>query len=226
MTPQQTLDSSAPDITHLVTEDDTPVDNFQSEKQQRLLVEPLYSSWLPKIPFIAAANVGLFYAVKADPLVPDVLLSLQIQMPSDWSQKQNRSYFVWEFGKIPEVAIEIVSNRKGQELGTKKDTYARVGVAYYVVFDPLRQIQEPEQMNGELLKIFVLTGGQYQELAQSFWLETVGLGLTLWEGEFEGQSGVWLRWCAANNQVISTGKERADRLADHLRTLGIDPNQI
>lgn len=31
------------DISHIVIEDDTPVDNIQSE-QQRLLVEPLYSS--------------------------------------------------------------------------------------------------------------------------------------------------------------------------------------
>ena len=33
------------DIESLVTEDDTPVDNMPSEKQQRLLTEPLYSSW-------------------------------------------------------------------------------------------------------------------------------------------------------------------------------------
>ena len=32
------------DISHLVIEDYTPVDNFQSEIQQRLLVEPVYSS--------------------------------------------------------------------------------------------------------------------------------------------------------------------------------------
>ena len=32
------------DISHLVIEDDTAMDNFQSEEQQRLLVEPLYSS--------------------------------------------------------------------------------------------------------------------------------------------------------------------------------------
>jgi Uma2 family endonuclease len=216
MTPQQTLNSSTPDITNLVTEDDTPVDNFQSEKQQRLLVEPLYSSWSPDVSFIAAANVGLFYAVKEDPLVPDALLSLRVQMPADWSQKKNRSYFVWEFG----------SNRKGQELGSKKDAYARVGIAYYAVFDPLSQIQTSDQMNGERLKVFVLTGGQYRELSQPFWLETVGLGLTLWDGEFEGQSGIWLRWCSSNGQVIPTGKERADRLAAHLRTLGVDPSEI
>jgi hypothetical protein len=34
-----------PSVANLVTEDDTPVDNIFSEKQERLFVEPLYSSW-------------------------------------------------------------------------------------------------------------------------------------------------------------------------------------
>lgn len=34
-----------PEVDHLVTEDDTPVDNIFSERQQHLLVEPLHSSW-------------------------------------------------------------------------------------------------------------------------------------------------------------------------------------
>ncbi len=55
------------DINHLVIEDDTPVDNFQSAKQKRLLVEPLYSSWSSDASFIAATNVGVFYEIKQDP---------------------------------------------------------------------------------------------------------------------------------------------------------------
>ena len=140
MTQQFLEEIVAPDISHIVIEDDTPVDNFQSAKQQRLLVEPLYASWSPGVPFIADSNIGLFYALKQDPLVPDAFVSLNLQMPIAWSQKQNRSYFVWEFGKAPEVCIEIVSNRKGNELDSKKDDYARIGVAYYVVFDPLQQL--------------------------------------------------------------------------------------
>lgn len=167
-----TEEIAVPDISHLVIEDDTPVDNFQSEKQQRLLTEPLYSSWFSGIPFIAGANVGLFYALKKDPIVPDVFLSLNVQMPQDWSQKQNRSYFYWEFGKAPEVVIEVVSNRKGKELGQKKDDYARIGVAYYAVFDPLRQLEQ--EMQGSLLRVYALTAGKYVELTEP-WLETVGL---------------------------------------------------
>ena len=60
MTPELLDDIVAPNIEHLVLEDDAPLDNFQTEKQQRLLVEPLYSSWQPGTPFIAAAPVGIF----------------------------------------------------------------------------------------------------------------------------------------------------------------------
>ncbi|MBW4659849.1 MAG: Uma2 family endonuclease [Drouetiella hepatica Uher 2000/2452] len=198
-----------PDISHIVTEDDTPVDNFQSEKQQRLLVEPLYSSQAVPPPFIAAANVGLFYGLKLDPIVPDVFLSLEVQMPEDWSQKQNRSYFVWEFGKMPDVAIEIVSNREGKELGKKQQIYAQIGIPYYVVFDPLKQLQKSDEMNGESLKVWALNARRYMELPAPFWLEEAGVGLTLWEGEFEEQIGTWLRWCDRTGKVVPTGKERA-----------------
>ena len=59
-----------PNVDHLVTEDDTPADNIFSEKQQRLLTEPLYSSWAGPgqgRPFVAMANVGLFYAIRKPP---------------------------------------------------------------------------------------------------------------------------------------------------------------
>lgn len=247
MTPQLLEEIVAPDYTHLVTEDDTPVDNFQSEKQQRLLVEPLYSSWVPGVPFIAAANVGLFYALKEDPLVPDALLSLDVEMPEDWSLKQNRSYFAWEFGKFPEVAIEIVSNRKESELDNKKNDYARMGIAYYVVFDPLKQLQGKDELNGSLLKVWVLNAKNYVELPEPFWLESVGLGLMLWKGKFEGRQDLWLRWCDRSGQVIPTGAEgreierqereverqRADgaeakarQLAERLRAMGINPDEV
>ncbi len=57
-----------PDVSAIVTEDDAPVDNLYSEKQQRLLTEPLNAGWQGPPPeeggdrrtFLAAANVGFF----------------------------------------------------------------------------------------------------------------------------------------------------------------------
>jgi hypothetical protein len=47
-----------PNVEHLITEEDTPVDNVFSEKQQRFLVDTLYSS-LPfgERLFVASSNV-------------------------------------------------------------------------------------------------------------------------------------------------------------------------
>lgn len=240
MTQQLVNEIVAPDISHIVIEDDTPVDNFQSAKQQRLLVEPLYASWSPGVSFIADSNIGLFYALKQDPIVPDNFLSLGVEIPPDWSLKQNRSYFVWEFGKVPEVCIEIVSNREGGELDRKLRDYAHIGVACYAVFDPLKQLQKADELNGALLKVWMLNGKKYVELPEPFWLEPVELGLTLWEGEFEGVQDVWLRWCDSTGQVIPTGKEAAaqakteaaqaktelEQLREKLKAQGIDPDSL
>ena len=219
------------DISDVVIEDDTPVDNFQSEVQQRLLVEPLYSAKALPTPFLATANVGLFYKYNVDPIVPDVMLSLRVQRAEDLSDRRNRSYFVWEFGKLPEVCIEIVSNQEGDELQlsqrsrqrgktvSKREIYAQIGIDYYVVFDPLQQIQGQDEMKGALLRVWSISAAGYSELTpatgittvgESVWLERVGLGLTLWSGSFEEeQTRLWLRWCDQQGQVITTGAERA-----------------
>jgi len=246
----------SPDIDALVIEDDAPVDNLISEKQQRLLTEPLYSnegvlgdsregSALPNRLFLAAANVGVFYAIKPPPLVPDVFVSLDVEVSQDWTQKKNRTYFVWEFDKPPDIVIEIVSNREGNELGRKLRDYARMGVGYYAVFDPLHQLGSTD------LYLFENRANRYQALTES-WFEEMGLGLTLWDGVFEGKRYRWLRWCDAAGAVIPTGAElasqerqradtesqradtesqraeaaeaRATQLADQLRSLGIDPD--
>ena len=226
---EEWVEVPVPDVSALVTEDDTPVDNLISEKQQRLLVSSLYSSLSRDVPFLAAANVGLFYGMKQPPLVPDILLSLDVSVPEDWSQKRNRSYFVWQFGKPPEVAIEIVSNTVGNELGSKLKNYARAGVAYYTVFDPL------QILNGPMLRVYELQGNRYR-LLENAWMEQIQLGVTLWSGIFEDKQFDWLRWCNSDGTLLLTGDERAEqerqraeqerqraeRLAALLRERGID----
>ena len=195
-----------PDINHLITEDDTPVDNLPSEKQQRLLTEPLYSSWPGPgdgRPFLAAANVGIFSMVRIPPVVPDMFLSLDVEVAEDWWQKSHRSYFVWEFGKLPDLVLEIVSNQEGGENGEKKRKYARMRVDYYVVYDPLRQIMP------EVLTVYRRDGASYEPQPAQF--PMLGLGLTLWEGVFEGKRDTWLRWTDAEGVLIPTGRERAEQ---------------
>lgn len=196
-----------PNIDHITTEDDEPVDNIFSEKQQRLLTRALYSSTesLPITkPFLALANVGLFYGLYQPPIVPDVLLSLGVKVAEDWYAKEHRSYFVWEFGKLPELTMEIVSNKKGGEMSSKMTRYAEIGIPYYVVYDP------QGYLNKEPLQAYSLNlQTQSYEPLPDAWFSRIGLGLTLWQGEFETVSDHWLRWCDHEGQLILTGEEQA-----------------
>lgn len=164
----------------MTIEDETPLNNFQSEKQQRLLTNSLYDSWLGldgSRRFLVAANVGVFYALKQPPLVPDIFLSLDVTIPGDWREKKYRTYLTWEFGKAPDVVVEIVSNLVRNELGSKLQDYAQMRVGYYAVFDPLQMLGE------SLLQVYELRAIAYEPMTET-WLEKVGLGLSLWEGEF------------------------------------------
>ena len=223
------------DYESLITEDDEPVDNMLSEKQQRLLTEPLYSSWAGPgagRPFLAAANVGVFPEPRNPAIVPDVFLSLDVRANRDWWQREHRSYFVWVFGKVPDLVVEIVSNRKGGEIERKRQSYAGMGIGYYVVYDPFHVVMRDD------LRVHRLRGGSY-ELQGAARFPELGLGMTLWEGEFEDLSGPWLRWTDRLGVLIPTGREkaeqadqraeqerrRADRLEASLRRAGIDPKR-
>ncbi len=219
-----------PNISHLVTEDDAPVDNLASEKQMRLLTESLYTGWSGPVdqrPFLAAANVGLFASVHEPPIVPDVFLSLDVAVPDNWWEKGKRAYFFWEFGKAPDLVIEIVSNREGGEADRKMAAYARMGIPYYVIYDPQQQVQE------EMVRAYALTPRrEYEEILPDHFVG-LDLGLTLWSGVYENKEDTWLRWQDTTGQLIPTGaelaaqeRERADRLAAKLRQLGVDPNTV
>ena len=182
------------------------MDNIYTEKLQRLLTEPLYSSWnvVEKRSFLALANVGLFYASNQPALVPDVMLSLDVPAFADRVEQDNRSYFSWIFGKMPEVVIEIVSDRRGGEDGEKMRSYNRLNIPYYVIFDP-RQC-----LDGGLLRAFEQRGSKYEPIDARLFAE-VGLGLKLWQGVYEEDTAQWLRWCDAAGVLIPTGRERAEQ---------------
>jgi Uma2 family endonuclease len=196
-----------PNLDHVVVQDDAPVDGIQTERDMRLLIEPLHTSWTGPgegRPFIALANVGIFYASGKPPIVPDVMLSLDVTWSGDLEFKEYQSYFVWIVGKVPEVAIEIVSNREGGEDDKKMHEYARLRIQYYVIFDPRKLLSEIP------LRIYELRRGHYQ-LMEGNWLEEVGLGLTIWRGTYQGVSGPWLRWCDKDSHLIPTGEEARDQ---------------
>ncbi len=225
-----------PKVDHLITEDDTPVENFYSEKQGKFGTSALYDAGEPfgaGRKFIAVSDVALYNSPDEPPQVPDIMVSLDVELAEDIWEKGHRSYMIWLFGKPPEVVIEIVSNKVGNEDTVRKQRYEQMRVAYYVIYDP------GQHLSKVLLRVYELRATEYV-LRRDHWLPGIGLGLTLWRGVYEDREDQWLRWQNKDGNLLLTGSERAEQesqraeqehqraelLAAKLREMGIDPTTL
>jgi hypothetical protein len=197
-----------PDLSGLVTEDDEPVDNLFSERQRPLLVVPLHETWEgppPREdgaarPFLAASDVGVFNTPHEPAIAPDAFLAVDVRLPDDLGRPDGKSYFVWLYGKPPDVVIEIVGNRKGGELDRKLRRYEWMGVPYYVVFDRYHFL------GTRRIHAFELRGGAYEAVGEPRF-ERLGLALAEWSGDYMGHHDDWLRWHRLDGSVVSTAAE-------------------
>lgn len=146
----------------------------------------------------------MFASIRKPPLVPDMLLALDVEVhPDAPHEKRHNTYFVWEMGKAPDVVIEIVSNRKGGELKARKAGYEQMRATYYVVWDPEHLLGERE------LASWSVSDGPYVPMVRAEFPHLDGLSLRPWDGVYEGLETRWLRWYA-DGQLVPTGAERAD----------------
>jgi len=99
--------------------------------------------------------------------------------------------------------IEVVSNREGSEV-EKAQRYARLGVRYYVIFDP------EHWLGDRVLRGYVLHGLSYVELLDLSWIAELGLGMMTWQGRFEDMEGLWLRPCGSDRVLLPLPTEVAE----------------
>ncbi|MBF0449488.1 MAG: Uma2 family endonuclease [Candidatus Magnetomorum sp.] len=201
-------DESEIDYEQLITEDDEPVDNLFSERQQKLLTDSLYTSWDTDKLFLACANVGIYEKIPKKPIVPDVFLSLGVKPAKDIWKKKNRCYMIGVFGKPPELAIEIVSNTIGKERKEKLKKYERMDIKYYVIYDPDLRIFKSK------LHAYELKSGKYvafprKEINKRIWFSDLEIGLRLYNGSYQKMDTEWLIWCDDQGNVLKTSEEKA-----------------
>jgi Uma2 family endonuclease len=156
------------------------------------------------------------------------------------------SYVVWQERVNPFIIVELLSPgtekedlgqtaRNGQlrvkrgedEVPTKWEVYEQIlRVPYYVVFDRYTNH----------LRAFHLVGGHYQPLElvdQRLTISEWSVSLGVWQGTYRGIERLWLRWFDVQGKLMPTPEEsvkaageRADRLAQRLREMGIDPDAV
>ena len=88
-----------------------------------------------------------------DVVAPDVFVVFGVP------DKDRHSYKVWEEGRVPDFVLEVASESSAEkDLGSKKNTYERMGVREYCVFDPQGHLHTPR------LQLFRLERGVYKRV--------------------------------------------------------------
>lgn len=199
--------------------DEPPLESEFHLRQLWLLIQSLELLWQERQDFYAFGNLTIYYSSRQRKSEqfrgPDFFVVLGTE------RKPRKSWVVWEEdGKYPNVIVEILSDSTADtDRGLKKQIYQDVfRTPNYFWFDP--QTLE--------FKGFHLVEGEYQELQPNenglLWSQELGLYLGIYQSQ--------LRFFTSQGQLVPTLEEtkeqerqRAERLAQRLRDLGIDPSE-
>jgi Uma2 family endonuclease len=253
--PQEPLDCPyppPPDHTQLPASDGKHMENQQESPQGILLTGSLWPVLQRRHPdnqFLVGQNSGIYWWDVKPPMrgckAPDWFYVPGVAPMLDG--RPRRSYVLWFEVIAPLIVLEFVSGNGAEE----RDRTPREGkfwvyehgirVPYYGIYeaDPGR------------VEVFRLVNGAYEPLpanaAGRFEIAPLGVELGIWRGEFMNFDLPWLRWwdhdgrplphadervaeadqrAERERQRAADAEQRAARLAERLRALGVDPDQL
>lgn len=220
--------------------------DFQPELLRVTFRPPIY----PPEQVFSASDMNLYYDVRHPTWYkrPDWFGVVGVPRLYD-NHALRLSYVIWQEGIDPFVVVELLSpGTEAEDLGrTKLDAnqppskwqaYEQIlRIPYYVLFSRYT----------DQLRLFTLQAGHYQEQPLDeprIWMPELQLGLGLWQGNYAGVNRLWLRWYDGAGNWLSTEAEsfryraeqaesmliqerqRAERLAEQLKALGINPDEL
>ena len=209
---------SLPTSDELPDSDGLPVDNELHNLIPNLLKFILGFIWANRYDWFFGVNMGIYHTTGLNPrvpIVPDAFLSLGIERVK--GNQLRKSYVVWEENQIvPIFVLEIVSQTPGGEYDEKMAIYARLGVLYYVIYNPnywRRDQQEP-------FEVYRLIDGTYQrQIGEPFWMPEIGLGIGRSMGNHQGVQREWLYWYDERRNRVLTPEEQLARYQERFGEL-------
>jgi Uma2 family endonuclease len=195
-----------PTSDELPDSDGLPVDNELHTLVPNLLGLILGFIWGQRFDWFFEVNMGIYHTTGINPrvpVVPDGFLSLGVERIR--GNRLRKSYVVWEENDIvPIFVLEIVSQTPGGEYDEKLSIYAKLGVLYYVIYNPdfwRRDQQEP-------FEVYRLVNGSYQrQIGEPFWMPEIGLGIGRGIGSHRRLQREWLYWFDQRGNRILTPEE-------------------
>ena len=152
-----------PSTTELPCSDDTPVENEEQNLLPNLLLLALISLWAERMDWYFGVDMAVYHTTGVSPkvpVVPDAFLSIGVERRrASLGGRGRLSYAVWEEEALPILAIEMVSQTPGKEYDDKLDIYQRLGVLYYVIYNPWHWERDRHQP----FEVYKLENGEYRD---------------------------------------------------------------
>jgi Uma2 family endonuclease len=231
-----------PSTAELPCSDDTPVDNEDQNLLPNVLLFLLKTIWADRMDWYFGVDMAVYHTTgeaPTIPVVPDAFLSIGVERRK--AGKSRLSYAVWEEAwVVPILVLEMVSQTRRGEYDEKMDIYAKLGVLYYVVYNPELWGQKRHKQH-QAFEVYKLVNGGYQlQTGEPYWMPEVGLGLGRCQLRSDHELQEQLAWFDERGERYLTAEERAEqqqaraeqeqrqreRLEAYLRSQGIDPNQL
>jgi Uma2 family endonuclease len=225
-----------PTSDELPCSDDIPVDNEDQNFVPNILLFLLEYLWKSREDWFFAVDMGVYHTTGLNPrvpVVPDGFLSLGVERRKGGGSRS--SYVVWEEQEVvPILTLEVVSQTPDGEYEEKLAIYAKLGVTYYVVYNP-----KFWRRDGHLpLEVYKLANGEYQlQMGEPFWMPEISLGIgrcVLPTDPLEREVLSWFnengdRHLSAEEQERSRTEQeqrQRERLEAFLRSQGFDPDRL
>lgn len=201
--------------------DEPPLESDLHRRQIDLLIRLLEYYWRDQPDFYVSGNLTVYYSPNQrkseDFRGPDFFAVLGAQ------KKDRRSWVVWqEGGKYPNIIVELLSDSTALvDRGLKKQIYQDIfRTPDYFWFNPASL-----EFQG-----FTLRSGAYEATEPNelgwLWSQQLGLYLGINENQlrfFTPESQLVLLPEEELSQALEEERQRADRLAEQIRQMGMDP---
>ncbi|NJN31507.1 MAG: Uma2 family endonuclease [Synechococcales cyanobacterium RM1_1_8] len=235
-----------PTSDELPSSDDTPVDNEDQNLLPNFLLFLLRSIWQNRMDWYFGVDMAIYHTTGPSPkvpVVPDGFLSLGVDRRKD--NRSRKSYVLWEENDIsPSFALEMVSLTPGDEYEKKRETYRKLGVLYYLIYNP----EYWQRDNHQPFELYKLINGQYKlQIGEPYWMPEIGLGIGRYQRSFGSIEQEMLYWfdeagqryladdeqaaqaqaqiTEAQRQTLAAQQQNA-QLRAKLQELGIDPDNL
>ncbi|PSB51782.1 hypothetical protein C7B67_09535 [filamentous cyanobacterium Phorm 6] len=219
------LPPAFPDHTQLPESDGTFVKNFQEHPQSLILTDsigPILQQRHPDGQYAIGQDCGIYWR-ETEPAekgaeAPDWFYVPNV--PPNLDGQIRRSYVLWREHIAPLIALEFASGNGDEERDrtplSRTDEGLLTKPGKFWVYEQVMRIPYYGiyEINSGRLEVYRLIDGYYRLLELNerghFAIVLLGVELGLWQGSYQNQEMLWLRWWDEEGNLLLIGDERAE----------------